>query len=97
MPAKYKPWHINENHWGIEIVEGEYKDTVISINSFEFNDKTKNEMTLDYNYVGMTKGKTEDDYKSEQFSLTLNEILNDILLKAITDYENERNNSATTT
>jgi len=89
MLAKYSPWHLSDKAWGFKIEDGEYAGTTISINDLSLpNDGS--EMVLDFNYVTFPKGKKEKDMNNESFNLVINYIMNDILTKAIKEFEGNK-------
>ena len=98
MPVKYEPWGIkNENGdlWGVKLLEGNYTGTIISINSVEMDDKSDDgTVALDFNFVQRPKGKTEEDLNSAEFNGVVADIINDILAKAINEFENRTGDSA---
>jgi len=89
MLVKYSPWALSDKAWGFKIDDGEYAGTTISINDVTLpNDGS--DMVLDFNYVTLPKGKEEKDMQNESFDLVMNFIMNDILTKAIKDYEGNK-------
>jgi hypothetical protein len=48
------------------------------------------DMVMDFNYVTFPKGKEEKDLNTESFNLVMNFIMNDILTKAIENYEGNK-------
>ena len=87
MQTLYSPWGDNEkNIWGFMINEGKFADTIISINKFELNDKNSENCLLEFDFVNRTKDLDEGEFSSEDFNLLMQDIINDILRKAIDDY-----------
>lgn len=96
MPVKYEPWSINKEDkqlWGIKIVDGTYADTVLSINDIKFADEKSGDVELDYDYIVKTKGLSEEDYKTDEFDRIMSYILEDILRKAMDDFNENRNSN----
>lgn len=101
MLVKYEPWHIGEEAWGIEIKEGLYKGTKISINKLEMCSETPDQVELDFNFVTVPKGMTDADMNSNDFNMIIEHILNDILQKGMDDidrgfdeFENRNSNTS---
>ena len=95
MPVKYKPWSVQNEKadlWGVELLEGEYAGAVIAITSLAMEDDSDGTMALDFNMVKIPEGK-EIDIKSDSFNETLSGVVNDILTKAINEFENRNSNS----
>lgn len=96
MLVKYKPWaYKNENGdlWGVELLEGEFAGTTISIGSIEMEDSSDGTLALDFTIVKKAKDKNDEDYKSEQFNLIFERIVNNLIEKAIDEFENRDSDS----
>lgn len=96
MQVKYSPWSIENESlsaWGFVIKEGRYKETVISINEVKLLENDENGVNLDY-----TVYKKPDDLsdinisEEEDFKEVLQYIIQDIIKRAIDEYENRNNN-----
>lgn len=98
MLVKYEPWAITNEKgdlWGFKLLEGKYSGTIISINSVEMDDKSDDgTVALDFNFIQRPKGKTEEDLNSSEFNGVIADIINDILAKAINEFENRTGDSA---
>ena len=95
MLVKYEPWHHSDKAWGIKIVEGKFVDTIISINNVELGPDERGLMTLDFAFINKTKGLQEEEFKSEEFNLVMEKVLNDIIEKAINLYDEDRDSNTT--
>lgn len=96
MQVMYKPWSISNEKldtWGFEITEGKFHDTIVSITSVEIKDEN-NDLTVDYGLVQKTIGLNAEEFDSEFFKNTMEWVINDILKKAMDEYE-DRNSSST--
>ena len=80
----YSPWHKSDKLWGFKIDEGEFAGTTISINDVQLPDNSS-DLVMDFNYVTLPEGKTEKDMDCEAFNLVVSTILNDIILKNLTE------------
>lgn len=89
MLVKYSPWHLSDKAWGFKIEDGDFAGTTISINNVSLPEDGS-DMVLDFNYVTFPKGKEEKDLNTESFDLAMNFIMNDILTKAIENYEGNK-------
>lgn len=96
MQVNYKPWAIeNENGglWGVKLLDGNFAGAVISINSVKMEDDESGECSLDFNFIEKPPGRTEEELTSAEFNNTISYILNDILAKAIDEFENRDRDS----
>jgi hypothetical protein len=97
MPVKYKPWSFidaeqNIDMWGVELLEGDFTGAKISINSLKMENDLP-ECALDFTFIRKPEGRTEEQLTSNEFNAIMTEIINDILTKAIDDFENRESNS----
>jgi hypothetical protein len=95
MPVKYKPWSIaNEKTdlWGFELLEGEFAGTTIAITSLSMENSDDGTIALDFTVFKQPEDK-EIDTQSDSFNEALNGVVNDILTKAINEFENRNSNS----
>jgi hypothetical protein len=99
MPIAYEPWAIDNdkvNLWGVKIKEGKFDGAIVSINEFKLADDESGEATLDFNFIQKPENLTTEELDSQDFTNVMSEIINDVIRKAILDYENElgSNNSS---
>jgi len=100
MPAKYEPWRIDVKEgnkppiFGIKILEGEFAGTRLSINEMDLAEDNSGKLSVDYTLIEFPEGKNNDNIVDESFNITLNEILTDIIEKALNEYENRNGNSS---
>jgi len=95
MPVKYKPWSIENEKtdlWGVELLEGEFAGTTIAITSLSMENNDDGTIALDFTVFKQPEDK-EIDTQSDSFNETLNGVVNDILTKAINEFENRNSNS----
>lgn len=96
MLVKYEPFSIkNEklDQWGFILKEGKYVGTTISITNIELEDNS-NELKLDFGFVEKTAGVSEEDFNSNEFNTIIENIINDILLKAMDESKNRNSDTA---
>jgi hypothetical protein len=96
MPVKYKPWALkNENGdlWGVKLLESDFAGTIISIASFSMEDSNDGSVALDFTIIEKPPTKDENDMKSDKFNSILADVVNDMIEKAIDDYENRDSDS----
>ena len=100
MLVKYKPWTIQENGidaWGFIIEEGRYTDTVISINDIKFLEAVDG-VNLDYNIYRKPESLNDINISEEQdFNTILQYILEDVIKKAIDEYDNRKDSTSKST
>lgn len=96
MQVKYEPWTVKDEEvdlWGVVITDGDFNGTIIAINELDFDD-TRDGMKLDYTIYKLPevfdKEKLSDD---PRFKDMLQFLVQDILEKAIHEYENRKNYS----
>ena len=95
MQVKYEPWVIKTNDqevWGIKITDGKYNGTSFSINELDQDDDNK-DLQLDYTVIASPEGMAVEDVNGPEFEKVLNEIMTDIITKAVDEYENRKSNS----
>jgi hypothetical protein len=95
MPVKYKPWSIENEKtdlWGVELLEGEFAGTTIAITSLSMENNDDGTIALDFTVFKQPEGK-EIDTQSDSFNETLSGVVNDVLTKAINEFENRKSNS----
>jgi hypothetical protein len=95
MQVKYEPWVIKTNDqevWGIKITDGKYNGTSFSINELDIEDGNK-DLQLDYTVIASPEGIAVEEVKGPEFEKVLNEIMTDIITKAVDEYENRKSNS----
>ena len=94
MLTKYEPWSVKNDKmdaWGIKITEGKFKDAVISFTSIDL--KEDKDLEVDFHIVN---SPSEDkDYTSEEFNQVLEAIINDIIRKAMDEFDQNRNSNST--
>jgi hypothetical protein len=96
MPVQYEPWSVqNEklDQWGFRILEGKFNGTLIGITSLELEDNS-NELKLDFDFVEKTSGIEDKEYSSKEFNTIMENIINDILFKAMDEYKNRNGDTA---
>jgi hypothetical protein len=95
MPVKYKPWSIENEKtdlWGVELLEGEFAGTTIAITSLSMENSDDGTIALDFTVFKQPEDK-EIDTQSDSFNETLSGVVNDVLTKAINEFENRKSNS----
>jgi hypothetical protein len=97
MPVKYEPWGFkkeDDTKWGIRILEGKFENAILSFNDVKLEDTGESNLQLDYSVVKAPDNMMEK-YMSEdpEFNKIMGEIMEDILRKAINEYENRESNS----
>lgn len=93
MPIAYEPWAIDNDKgefWGVKIRDGKFIGTIVSINEFKLSDEVSGEASLDFNFIQKPEGMSDEELSSQEFTDVMSEIINDILNRAIENYENER-------
>lgn len=97
MQVKYEPWGIKKDDtefWGVQILEGKYAGTVISFNDVELENNSDG-VKLDYSIYKLAEGIKENTVSTDpEFNSVMSYVIEDILQKAIDEYENRKNNSS---
>lgn len=91
----YRPWFENDTRWGIEIIDGEFKDVVLDISKLEFNETEDGNLQIEYNVLHQPVESPVLDNTNELFGSVLQLIFNDILTEAIKIFEQEREQNRT--
>lgn len=88
----YRPWAVDNAHWGIEIVEGKFKDSVIQIESVEFDEVEDGSLKVDYHSINIPDGLVKEDYDSAEFVDIMQLVISDIIAKAIEIHKEDNGN-----
>lgn len=88
----YKPW-VEGEHWGVEIIDGEFSGVVIEIQKLDIKEDSSGELSVDYHVIHKPELLEENLEQSDLFKNTLEIIVNDILKEAIDSYEQARNDN----
>lgn len=88
----FKPW-FEDDKWGVEIIDGFYKDTVVQFQEIEFVESGDGNVSLDYHLIHRPYLVSEDDIKSQEFADLLTLIIEDILKEALEANETRNNDS----
>lgn len=95
MQVKYSPWAINNdkvNAWGFVIEEGKYNETVIAINEVNLLDN-EDGVNLDYTVYKKPDSLADTNISEEEdFTGILQYIIQDIIKRAMDEYENRNDN-----
>lgn len=86
----FRPWFENES-WGVEVIDGFYKDTIVQFKGVEFVEGGDGNVSLDYHIIYKPSVVSEDDVKSDEFSNLLTLIIEDIIREAM-ETDEIRNN-----
>ena len=95
MQVKYEPWVINKDGkeaWGVKILEGKFNELTIAINDVKMSDESDGTVSLDYDVIYSLL--PIEEVKGDEFDQTMSYIIQDILVKAMNEYENRNRNSA---
>lgn len=97
MPVQYEPWSVQNEEkdlWGVVIKDGAFASTIISFNDISLLEN-ENGAHLDYTVYKVPEGYDSDTVSSNpEFNECLQFIIEDILKRAIDDYENRESNTA---
>jgi len=88
----FKPWFQDES-WGVEVIDGFYKDTVVQIKEMEFLDSEDGNVSLDYHLIHRPAAVSEEDIQSDEFKSLLSVIIEDILREALEANETRNNDT----
>lgn len=88
----YKPWFLEKDKWGFEIIDGEYCGVVVQLEKLDFAEEGE-EGNLDvvYHVVHKPELLSDDNVKGELFKSTFELIINDILREALDITKDEQN------
>ena len=100
----YKPWFVDEEKWGFEILRGDPFEGVIvqlkyvqsddiNLNEHEIINSDKTSLGVEYYVISKPKHLSDEQLKSHQFRTTFDMIVNDILKEALQVDDNRDNNT----
>ncbi len=96
MQVKYEPWVLRKEDgaevWGVKILEGKFNELTITINDVKMTDESDGTVSLDYDVVYSLL--PIEELKGDEFDQTISFIIQDILVKAMNEYENRNRNTA---
>lgn len=92
LSSLYRPWAVDNVHWGVEIVEGKFKESVIQIEQVEFDEVDSGSLKVDYHTIHIPDGLLKEDYDSTEFVDIMQLVISDILSRAIEDYKENNGN-----
>lgn len=87
LSSLYRPWAVDNAHWGVEIIEGKFKESVIQIESVEFDEIDKGSLKVDYHTINIPEGLLKEDYDSTEFVDIMQLVISDILSIAIQEHK----------
>ena len=96
MLMKYEPWSVKNEKidaWGIKFLSGNFADTVISFTTIDLKENS-NDMVVDYHVINPPTDPLAN-LSSEEFKNELEEIINDILRKAMDEFNKDRDSYTT--
>lgn len=90
----YRPWFLENDKWGFEIISGDYQGVVIQIEKIAFKDDNGNpeepNLDVEYNIINKPELLKDEDLKTEMFKSTFEMIVSDIITEAIQNFENAK-------
>ena len=100
----YKPWFVDEEKWGFEILRGDPFEGVIvqlkyiqsddiNLNEHEITNSDKTSLGVEYYIISKPNHLSDEQLKSHQFRTTFDMIVNDILKEALQVDDNRNNNT----
>lgn len=88
----YKPWFLEKDKWGFEIIDGEYSGVVVQLEKLEFAENgEEGNLDIEYHVIHKPELLSEDDTKGELFKSTFELIINDIVREALDIAKDEQN------
>jgi hypothetical protein len=99
----YKPWFVDEDKWGFEIIHGHpFKGVIVqlkyvqsedlNLSEHEIIESDKTSLGVEYYIISKPKHVTDEQLKGHKFRTTFDLIVNDILKEAL-QVDNDRNNN----
>lgn len=90
----YKPWFLEDQRWGFEVISGDFQDVVVEVSKLEFTNEEAGNFDIEYHIINKPSLVTEEDVKGDLFKSTFELIINDIVREAIETFdENHRNDN----
>lgn len=88
----YSAWAVDNAHWGIEIIQGKFKESVIQIENVEFDDNDSKTLKVDYHTINIPSDLVKEDYNTHEFYDMMQLILSDIISKAVEEHRQANDN-----
>lgn len=93
MQVNYEPWKLQKEgkeYWGVRILDGKFKELTIAINDVKMDEDDS--VSVDYDVV-YSAVPTKEVTESTEWNEVLSYVIQDILVKAMNEYENRERNS----
>jgi hypothetical protein len=75
----------NENHWGIEILDGKFKTTVVEISDLKIDEKDEEQLQADFHFINIPDTMTTENLKTAEFDILMEDVICDLLERAMND------------
>ena len=90
MQVSYDPWKLEEKAWGVKITSGQFAETTIGFNNFNFD--VPEAVAVDFSFVSITEGTDPENADRDSFTQVLQYIVTDLLKRAIAFDEDRKSN-----
>lgn len=88
----YRPWFLESDKWGFEIIDGDFSGVVIQLEKLDFAEEgEEGNFDVSYHIIHKPELVSEEDVKGELFKSTFELIVNDILREALDIVKDEQN------
>jgi len=88
LKEMYRPWALEKEGWGVEILQGEFAGLVIQIEKVDFVDESSS-LQLDFHAISMPETMVKEDLDKPTFNDTMQLIMSDIISDAIANYKDD--------
>ena len=88
LKEMYRPWSLDTGEWGLEILQGPYKDLVIQIEKIDFAQEEAS-LQLEFHAISMPETLVKEDLDKADFNDTMQLIISNILSEAIANYKDD--------
>jgi hypothetical protein len=90
----YKVWTKDikgENHWGFEILQGKFKNTIVEVSDLKFDEKDEGLVQADFHFINVPDTMMAEDLKTPEFDIVIEDVICDILQCAVENAKKEQN------
>lgn len=93
----YKPWFLDKDKWGFEVIDGEFSGVVVQLEKLEFAENgTEGNLDVEYHVIHKPELIDESHVKGDLFKSTFELIVNDIVREALELAQDEKDRNDNT-
>jgi hypothetical protein len=88
LNSLYSLWSKNiegDTHWGVEILDGKFKTTIIEISEVKIDEKDEAQLLADFHFINIPDTMTAEDLRTSEFDILMEDVICDLLERAMND------------